>query len=101
MSKYSFFGKFRTQPGKRDEMLGILSEAASGMANVKGCQIYIVHKDAKDEHTIWVYELWDSKEDHDASLKLPGVPEMIAKAMPLMDGRPEGYELEAVAGKGY
>lgn len=101
MSKYSLAGKFKTKPGKREEMIDILTEAANGMADVKGCHLYIVHKDAKDENAVWVYELWDTKEDHDASLKLPGTPEMIAKAMPLIDGKPEDNELEAVSGKGY
>lgn len=101
MSKYSLCGKFKAHAGKRDELLAILTDAANGMTDVKGCHLYIVHTDAKDENAIWVYELWDTKEDHDASLKLPGTPEMIARAMPLIDGKPEGYQLEAVAGKGY
>lgn len=101
MAKYSLCGKFTAQAGKRDELLAILTDAANGMEGVTGCHLYIVHTEATNENAIWVYELWDSKEDHDASLKLPGVPEMIAKAMPLINGKPEGYQLEAVAGLGY
>ena len=100
MNKYAFFGKMTTKAGKRDELMAILSQAAASMNDVKGCRLYIIHKDSQDENAICVYELWDSKEDHNASLKLTIVQELIGKAMPLLDGMPEGKQFEAVAGKG-
>lgn len=101
MSKYAYTGKITAQRGKRDELLAILVEAAGAMNEVKGCHLYIVHTDNADPDAIRVYELWDSKEDHDASLQNQETRQLIAKAMPLINGRPEGMEWEAVAGKGY
>jgi quinol monooxygenase YgiN len=41
--------------------------------------------------TIWVKETWRSKADHDASLTMPGVRELIAKgeALDRRDVRPD------------
>ena len=101
MSKYSFTAKFIAHEGKRDELISILAQAAEGMTDVTACHLYLIHKDNKDENAIRIYELWDSKEAHDASLKAPGAAELIGKAMPMLNGMPEVMEWEAVAGKGY
>ncbi len=42
---YGLIGKMRTVEGKRDEVLGILTEGTGGMP---GCLNYIVAKDALD-----------------------------------------------------
>ena len=38
-----------------------------------GCLSYVVSKDSRDETTIWVTEVWESKQSHDVSLSLPSV----------------------------
>lgn len=41
------------------------------------------------------------KEEHDNSLKIDGVRELIMKAMPLLDGQPtKGQEIELIDGTG-
>jgi quinol monooxygenase YgiN len=47
-----------------------------------------------------VMERWDSKDDRDRSLQLPGVRELIAQAMPILAGSPPGATLNALGGKG-
>lgn len=91
---------FRTHPGKRDELLAILLEASHEMTDVEGCYLYIVSRDSKDDELVHVFEAWRSKEDHDQSLTLPGSAEMIARAMPLLNGKPEGRVLQVAGGKG-
>lgn len=50
---------------------------------------------------IYVTEIWDSKEDHDNSLKVEGVRELIMSAMPILDEQPtKGQELEILGGTG-
>ncbi|AWO00645.1 antibiotic biosynthesis monooxygenase [Chitinophaga alhagiae] len=100
MSKYGYMGVLRAQPGKRDELAGILLEAAGGLQNYAGCLLYVVTKDEKDEDAVRVWEIWESKEEHDNSLKLPATRELITKAMPLLNGMPEGTALEVLGGKG-
>jgi quinol monooxygenase YgiN len=94
---YGMLGRMKAQPGKRDELLALLLESSGGMP---GCLSYIVAKDLKDPDAIWITEAWDSKEHHDASLKLPQVQAAIAKARPLIAGFDSGAETEPVGGIG-
>jgi quinol monooxygenase YgiN len=100
MNKYGLYGKFKAQKGKRDELISILLQAAKLVSTAKGCHHYIIYKDTKDEDLVFVSEIWDTKEDHDNSLKIEGCMELISKAMPLIDGKPEGTSLEVIGGKG-
>ncbi len=45
-----------------------------------------------------VFEVWDSKQDHDDSLSIDGVRELIGKAMPIIDGKPSGTEIDIAGG---
>lgn len=70
------------------------------MENAEGCLLYVVNTAAGEPDGVYVMEVWESQEHHDNSLKLPGVRELIAQAMPILDGRPEGITLEVLGGKG-
>ncbi|MCC9165212.1 antibiotic biosynthesis monooxygenase [Pontibacter sp. XAAS-A31] len=79
----------------------MLLKASALVATAKGCRLYIVSKDNSEENAVWVTEVWDSKDDHNNSLNVEGVRELISQAMPLLDGRPEkGQELEVLGGAG-
>ena len=97
IAMYGMLGRMKAQPGKRDELVALLLESSDGMP---GCLSYIVAKDVKDSDAIWITEAWDSKEHHDASLKLPQVQAAIAKARPLIAGFDSGAETEPVGGIG-
>jgi quinol monooxygenase YgiN len=75
-SMWGLIAKITLLPGKRDEMIEILPESA---ADMPGCLSYVVAKDAADENTIWVTEVWDSMASHDASLSLPAVKNAIPR----------------------
>lgn len=100
MVDFGMFGKFTTAPEDRDTLVGILTEAAELVKDAEGCHSYIVSKDANDDSAVWVVELWASKEAHDQSLALPGVRDLINKAMPILTGQPEGITVIPVSGKG-
>ena len=89
--------KFTTHPGKRDEFIDILS---GGMRDFPGCHSYIYAKDPDDETSVWVTEIWDSVESHDAAVALPRSQEVIARAKPLMAGRDLRVVTEPIAGHG-
>jgi quinol monooxygenase YgiN len=78
---WGFIAKITLLPAKRDEMIGILKESA---ADMPGCLSYIVAKDATDENTIWVTEVWDSLSSHDASLSLPAVKNAMPRGKALV-----------------
>ncbi len=100
-TKYGLFGKLKATSGKGDELASILLEASGLMANAPGCHIYMVSQDTQDDTLIWITEVWDSREDHDNSLSIAGVKELISRAMPLLEGKPEsGITLTVLGGKG-
>jgi quinol monooxygenase YgiN len=78
---YGLIGSMTAVSGRRDDLIAILTEAVSKMP---GCLSYVVAKDSRDENTIWVTEVWDSKESHDASLSLPSVTKAISAARPMI-----------------
>ena len=80
---YGIIAKLITAPGKRDEMIAILKDSA---ANMPGCLSYVVAKDAADENTLWITEVWDSAASHDTSLSLPAVKNAIPQAKGLIAG---------------
>lgn len=98
--KYGLTGKFFAAEGKGDELAAILMEAANLMKSADGCCIYVVGQDAGNPDTICISEVWESKELHDASLHIEGVAELIGRARPLMEGRPESTSVDVHGGVG-
>ena len=87
--------------GGSEKLTQILLDASKLVSTAKGCHLYLISKDKTDDESIWVTEVWDSKEDHDNSLNTESVKALISQAIPLIDGRPEkGQELEILGGKG-
>lgn len=101
MEKYLLHGKLKATNGNGDKLASILLEASKILSTAKGCHFYIISKDKIQKDTVWITEIWESKADHDNSLKVEGVRELISTAMPILDGPPEkGQELDALGGLG-
>jgi quinol monooxygenase YgiN len=94
---YGLIGKMLAQPGKRDELVGLLLESTGAMP---GCLSYVVATDATNPDAIWITEVWDGPESHQGSLKLAAVQATIAKARPLIAGFGERFETQPVGGVG-
>ena len=94
---YGLIGQMKAAPGKRDDLVAILSESTEGMP---GCLSYIVAKDAADADALWITEVWTDKGSHAASLKLPSVQAAIAKARPIIAGFGHRFETVPVGGVG-
>lgn len=101
MYKYGLSVKFKSTEGNRDKLTSILLKASELVSSAKGCQLFLVSSDFEDPETIWTTEIWDSKEDHDESLNVMGVKELIAQAMPLFSAPPEKCkEIKILGGYG-
>ena len=94
---YGLIGKMRAQPGQRDALIAILLAGSGGMP---GCLSYVVAKDPADADGIWITEVWDSQESHQASLALPSVKEAIGKGRPLIAGFDQQIPTEPIGGIG-
>ncbi|MEZ0244830.1 MAG: putative quinol monooxygenase [Sphingomonas sp.] len=80
---YGLIGKIKCKPGKRRELLAVLTD---DWGEMPGCSIYMIAEDIEDDDAVWVSEVWDSREAHRASLQLPGVKDAIARGRPLIAG---------------
>lgn len=98
--KYGLFGKFVVHEGKRDEMVGILLQAADLLKQNVNCISYVVGT-SNDPSEIWVSELWTNKEAHDSSLEPENIRSLIMTARPLIKEMPDGTEYVALGGKGF
>ncbi len=100
-NNYLLYGKLTAKLGHREELADILIQASQLVSTAKGCKLYVISKDENDANSVYITEIWDSKEDHDNSLKVEGVRELIMKAIPIIDGQPtKGQELKILGGLG-
>lgn len=94
---YGLIGKMTAVAGERDALIEILLEGTGGMP---GCLSYVIATDAEDENAIWITEVWESEESHQASLSLPAVQDAIARGRPLIAGFDERTVTTPVGGHG-
>ena len=94
---YGIIGKMIAHDDKRDELVAILLD---GTRDMPGCLSYVVSKDLTDENGLWITEVWESQESHQASLSLESVQQAIARGKPLIAGFGERFETSPVGGHG-
>lgn len=87
MNAYGLTGSILAHPGQRDALKAILLESATRiMPGVDGCRAYVVGVRDDDQDAVWITEIWDSAEQHMASLQVPEIQQVIARARPLIAG---------------
>ena len=94
---YGLIGRMKASPGKRGELAAIFLEGTDAMP---GCLSYIVAEDMADADSLWITEVWDSKQSHADSLKLPAVQAAIARGRPLIKDMGPYFETQPVGGVG-
>ncbi len=90
-------GTLGTVPGKRDEVVALLTRRSSTLAEI-GCLLYEVGVSVDQPNTVFVMELWTSAEAHQASLLRPEVQRAIAEARPLLSGEVGGSRFDVTSG---
>ena len=99
MPLYGLTGAFLAAPGKRDELVAHMLEAAELMGAVPGCLLYLVST-TEDADEVAITELWTSEAAHETSLQAPGVGELIGRARPVIAGMSGRNVLTVLGGKG-
>lgn len=94
---YGLIGKMTAVPGQRDALVAILLDGVAGMP---GCLSYVVAMDPANADSIWITEVWESKDSHSASLSLPAVRDAIARGRPLIAGFGDSVVTTPVGGHG-
>lgn len=98
MEAYGQSTTFSAQNGQTAELADILVEAAEAMSDVDECQLYVVSKDSEVQSHVHVFEVWNTKDDHENALENIAATELIAQARPFLDGQPETIELDVIGG---
>jgi quinol monooxygenase YgiN len=80
---YGLIGKMTAVAGERDKLAAILIEGTRAMP---GCLSYVVGIDSAEPDALWITEVWESQESHQASIALPAVQAAITKGRPLIAG---------------
>jgi quinol monooxygenase YgiN len=96
---YGLLGKFSAQPGRRDDLVTHLLQAAKLLERNSGCIQYIVSTSDEPE-TVWVCEVWTNEAAHNASLEPEDIQTLIQKARPLIAGMSDQTRLTVLGGKG-
>ena len=92
---FGLIGQMKAQPGKRAELLRILSEGTQAMP---GNLTYLISEDRADPDALWIVEVWQDEASHKASLSLPPVREAIGRGRPLIAGFGTSAQVRPVAG---
>lgn len=92
---YANVGTLGAAPGRRDELVELLARRSPDLDGA-GCLVYEVGVDEVHPDTVFVVELWTSRESHDASLGLASVRAAIEEARPLLSGEFGGYRFDVV-----
>lgn len=91
---YGIVGQMKTAEGKRGEVIEALLE---GTQDMPGNIAYLIAEDLGDPDSIWITEVWESKDAHAASLQLPSVQQAIGKAREHIAGFGTRVETRPVA----
>ena len=94
---YGLIGKMLATEGQRDELAKLLLQ---GTEEMPGCLSYVIASDPTDPNALWITEVWDSRESHEASLKLPTVQAVIRQGRPMIAGVGVRYETVPLGGVG-
>jgi quinol monooxygenase YgiN len=100
MGRVGRYVELKAREGQRDELVAHMLGAAHLLADVPGCELYVINTSAADTDTVWVTEVWSTQAELDASLTLDSVKRSVEKVRPLLAGPPERIEILPVGGKG-
>lgn len=82
---YVNVGSLGTKPGRRDAVVSLLLAPMPGLREA-GCLLYEVGVNDDEPDKVFVCELWESAEAHQAFLRRDSVKAAIQEAMPLLSG---------------
>lgn len=96
MSLYGRIGQFEALPGKGEDLAQILTQIEA----MPGCLHYIVATEADSPDNVWITEIWESRDAHEASLELPRVQEAISRGRPLIAAFTVSHEVDPIGEMG-
>jgi quinol monooxygenase YgiN len=93
-------GRIVAQPGKGDQLAGLLLAAAAALESNGDCLLYVVSRSLDDPDSVWVSEAWTDRAAHDASVQAEGAQALIERARPLIAAFADRAEFRPEGGRG-
>jgi quinol monooxygenase YgiN len=100
MDRVGRYVQLKAREGQRDVLVEHMLGIAQLLADVPGCELYVINTSAADTDTVWVTEVWGSQAELDASLTLDRVKASVERAVSLPAGLPERRDILPVGGIG-
>ena len=92
LTMYLLHWNLVAKDGKSDELIDILLQASELVSKAKGCKIYLISKDKSEKNSVYITEIWDTKQDHDNSLNIRWVKDLIVKAISILEENPNKWQ---------
>jgi quinol monooxygenase YgiN len=100
MGKIVVLAKLKATPGKRDDLVAVLSAQVGLVTDETGTEIYALHTSMDDDVTVWFYERYVDEEAFVFHGKTEAMKALGPKLAGLVDGRPEILKLAPIVAKG-
>ena len=100
MGRVGRYVQLKAREGQRDALVEHMLCVAQLLADVPGCELYVINTSAADTDTVWVTEVWSSQAELDASLTLASVKASVEQVLPLLARPPERIDVLPVGGTG-
>lgn len=84
--KFGMHAVLTATPGSGNDLAALMLAASRAVAELKGCELYIVQQSLTDESKVLITEVWESKEAHQSSLSNEKIRALISKAKPMIAG---------------
>ena len=82
--KFGMQAVFTAIPDQGNQLAQVMLKAAKIVAELEGCELYLVQQSLTDEQKVLVTELWKNADCHKASLSCHSVQQLIAQAKPML-----------------
>ena len=100
MGRVGRYVQLKAREGQRDALVEHMLGAAHLLADVPGCELYVINTSSTDADAVWVTEVWSTQAELDASLTIESVKASVEQVLPLLAGPPDRIDILPVGGKG-
>ena len=100
MCRVGRYVKLKALEGQGEVLVEHMLGVAQLLAEVPGCELYVINTSAAETDTVWVNEVWSTQAELDASLSIDSVKASVEQVVSLLAGPPERIDILPVGGKG-
>ena len=100
MGRVGRYVQLKAREGQRDVLVEHMLGVAQLLADVPGCELYVINTSATETDTVWVTEVWSTQAALAASLTIESVKASVEQVVLLLAGPPERIDILPVGGKG-